>query len=45
MIENDEVKVFSDDDVIDIEEQQDKNVFDNIKDQLEENYLELENMI
>lgn len=45
MVEQELERLFSDNDVCDIEEQQEVNVFDELKDHLEENYLELENLI
>ena len=38
----DKYKLFSEKEILDIEEQQDINVFDNLLDAIEDNYLELE---
>ena len=38
-------RLFSESEVLDIEELQDMNVFGDLKDQLEENYIQLENLI
>jgi hypothetical protein len=37
--------LFSDDEILDIEEAQDQNAFGDVQDYLEENYLEIENEV
>ena len=38
-------RLFSESEVLDIEELQDMNVFGDLKDRLEDNYIQLENLI
>ena len=42
MIDKDNDKLFNEEDVLDIEEAQDKNAFEDIQEELEENYLSIE---
>lgn len=41
----DKQRLFSDSEVLDIEEQQDINLFGDLKDKLEDNYIQMENLI